>query len=49
LVGYIAKGVKSVDLPVSPDLWVAVSIPIIALGVWWSVRRLHQEITLDSD
>lgn len=49
LVGYIAKGVKSVDLPVSPDLWVAISIPIIAVGVWLSVRRLHQKITLDSD
>lgn len=42
LVGYVAKGAKSAGLDVSPDLAVAVAIPIIALGVWFGVRRLHR-------
>ncbi len=41
LVGYLAKGAKSAGLNLSPDVAVAVAIPIIALGVWLGVRRLH--------
>lgn len=43
LVGYAAKGAKSAGWNVSPDLAVAVSIPLIALAVWFGVRRLHRE------
>ena len=42
LVGYLAKGAKSAGLDVSPDVAVALAIPIIALGVWLGVRRLHR-------
>jgi len=41
LVGYVAKGAKSAGLGVSPDLAVAIAIPLIALGVWLGIRRLH--------
>lgn len=43
LVGYAAKGAKSAGWNVSPDLAVAISIPLIALAVWFGVRRLHRE------
>lgn len=42
LVGYLAKGAKSAGLNVAPDLAVALAIPLIALGVWFGVRRLHR-------
>ena len=41
LVGYLAKGLKEAGLPVTPEALVAFSIPVIALAVWWSARRLH--------
>ncbi|HJV71360.1 DUF3422 domain-containing protein [Ideonella sp.] len=41
LVGYLAKGAKSAGLGVSPDLAVAIAIPLIAFGVWLGIRRLH--------
>jgi uncharacterized membrane-anchored protein len=43
LVGYVAKGAKSIGLNIAPDLAVAISIPFIALAVWFGVRRLHHE------
>lgn len=42
LVGYLAKGAKSVGVDLPPDLAVAVAIPLIALGVWLGIRRLHR-------
>lgn len=42
LVGYVAKAAKGLGLPVSPDVAVAVCIPLIGLGVWLGVRRLHR-------
>lgn len=44
LVGYLAKGAKAAGLDVSPDLAVALCIPLIALGVWWGIRRLHARV-----
>lgn len=44
LVGYLAKGAKSAGLPVSPDLMIAISIPIIAVAVWWGGRQLHHRV-----
>ncbi|MBS0448977.1 MAG: DUF3422 domain-containing protein [Proteobacteria bacterium] len=43
LVGYLAKGAKTVGIGVPPDLAVAVAIPLIAGAVWLGVRRLHHE------
>jgi len=44
LVGYVAKGAKQSGVPVSPDVAVAVAIPVIALAVWWGIRRLHKQV-----
>jgi uncharacterized membrane-anchored protein len=49
LVGYAVKGAKSAGWNVSPDLAVAVSIPLIALGVWYGVRRLHRQVHAAAD
>ena len=48
LVSYLAKGAKASGLPVAPDLIVALSIPLIAVAVWWGVRRLHRRVRLDA-
>jgi len=49
LVGYVAKGAKSTGWPVNPDLAVAFAIPVIALAVWWGVRRLHRQVQAEAD
>jgi len=43
LVGYVAKGLKAANWPVSPDIAVAACIPMIALAVWLGIRRLHRK------
>jgi uncharacterized membrane-anchored protein len=47
LVGYLAKGAKSLGWPLNPDVSMAISVPVIALGVWWFLRRLHRRLSLD--
>lgn len=49
LVGYAAKGAKSAGWNVSPDLAVAIAIPLIAVAVWLGVRRLHREAQAAAD
>jgi uncharacterized membrane-anchored protein len=49
LVGYLAKGAKSAGIDVSPDLAVALAIPLIALGVWLGIRRLHRQAHAAAD
>jgi uncharacterized membrane-anchored protein len=49
LVGYLAKGAKAGGWNVAPDVAVAVSIPLIAIAVWWSIRRLHRRVHAAAD
>jgi len=44
LVSYLAKGVQHWGWPWSPEMTAAVAIPVVATGVWWSLRRLHQRV-----
>ena len=44
LVGYLAKGAQKFGWPVSSELTVGAAVPVVALAVWWSLRRLHQRI-----
>jgi uncharacterized membrane-anchored protein len=44
LVGYLAKGLKAGGLRIEPDVAVAVTIPIVAVGVVLAVRRARQRI-----
>jgi uncharacterized membrane-anchored protein len=47
LVSYLAKGAHAVGWPFSAESTAAVAIPVVALSVWWSLRRLHQKVFHD--
>nr|WP_315429581.1 DUF3422 domain-containing protein [uncultured Albidiferax sp.] len=44
LVSYLAKGAHAIGWPWSPESTAAVAIPLVAGGVWWSLRRLHHRM-----
>lgn len=44
LILYAAKGGKHFGWPLEPELTAAASIPLVALLVWLSIRRLHRHI-----
>ena len=44
LASYMAKGMQSWGWPLSAETTAAITILFVALGVWWSIRRLHQKI-----
>lgn len=46
LVGYLAKGAKVLGWPLSPELTMAASVPVMAAGMWWFLRRLHAKLAL---
>nr|MDP2189917.1 DUF3422 domain-containing protein [Rhodoferax sp.] len=43
LVSYLAKGAQSLGWPWSPESTAAATIPLVALGVWGALRRLHNK------
>jgi uncharacterized membrane-anchored protein len=47
LVSYLAKGAHAIGWPWSPESTAACAIPVVALGVWWSLRRLHHRVFKD--
>ena len=44
LVSYLAKGAQKFGWPFSGEITAAITIPFVAIGVWWSLRRLHQRV-----
>ncbi|GAB3646862.1 DUF3422 family protein [Ramlibacter alkalitolerans] len=44
LVSYVAKGAGAIGWPFSPEATAACAIPIVAGGVWLSLRRLHARL-----
>jgi uncharacterized membrane-anchored protein len=42
LVGYLAKGVKAFGFTLDPEVATAAAIPVLALAVWYGLRRLHR-------
>ncbi|MDP3620233.1 MAG: DUF3422 domain-containing protein [Ramlibacter sp.] len=44
LVSYLAKGAQGLGWPWSAEISAAAAIPVVALGVWWSMRRLHLRV-----
>lgn len=44
LVAYLAKGLQKVGWPYSAEVTAALAIPCVALGVWWSLRRMHKRL-----
>jgi uncharacterized membrane-anchored protein len=44
LVSYLAKGAQKIGWPLAAETTAALAIPVVALSVWWSLRRLHQRM-----
>ena len=44
LISYAAKGAAAFGWPFSPEGSAAVAIPLVALAVWWSLRRVHKRL-----
>jgi uncharacterized membrane-anchored protein len=44
LVSYLAKGAQKIGWPLAPEITAALAIPVVALSVWWSLRRMHQRM-----
>jgi uncharacterized membrane-anchored protein len=44
LVSYLAKGAHALGWPWSAESTAAVAIPVVALAVWQSMRRLHNKV-----
>ena len=44
LISYLAKGLNKLGWPWSAEVTAAVSIPLVGVGVWWSLRRLHRRL-----
>ena len=44
LVSYLAKGAQGMGWPFSPESSAAAAIPVIALAVWWLIRRMHKQL-----
>ena len=44
LVSYLAKGAQGLGWPWTPETTAALAIPLVAAGVWCSLRRLHHRI-----
>jgi uncharacterized membrane-anchored protein len=47
LVSYLAKGAHAIGWPFSAESTAAVAIPVVAVAVWWSLRRLHKKVFHD--
>ncbi|PXW98780.1 putative membrane-anchored protein [Sphaerotilus hippei] len=44
LLGYLGKGLKAAGVPLSPDVVMAMGVPVIALSVWFGIRKLHERV-----
>ncbi len=44
LISYLAKAAQPLGWPFGPEASAAAAIPVIAISVWWLIRRLHQKI-----
>ncbi len=47
LVSYLAKGAHAIGWPWTAESTAASTLPIIALGVWWSLHKLHHRVFRD--
>jgi uncharacterized membrane-anchored protein len=44
LVSYVAKAAEHAGWPLGAETSAALAIPVVALTVWWSLRRLHHRV-----
>ncbi|HEX9392734.1 MAG TPA: DUF3422 domain-containing protein [Usitatibacteraceae bacterium] len=46
LVGYAAKGLHALGVPVNAEIAVAVAIPIVAASVWYGMQRWRKKLAI---
>jgi uncharacterized membrane-anchored protein len=44
LISYAAKGAHALGWPLSAESTAAGAIPVVVLGVWWMLRRTHEQV-----
>ena len=44
LLGYLFKAGKAMGVPLNVELLTGLSVPLVALGVWWGMRRVKQTL-----
>lgn len=47
LLGYLAKGVKSLGFHVDPEMVQGLGVPLALLAVWWGLRRFKKRLHQD--
>lgn len=47
LLGYAAKGVKSLGLHIDPEMIQGLGVPVVLLVVWWGLRRFKKRLHQD--
>lgn len=48
LMSYVAKAIKGAGIPISIDIFVGISIPVVLFSVWLAVRKIKKHITKSS-
>ena len=43
LLGYVLKGVHEEGVPINISIATAISVPVVALAIWWIVRRIRKK------
>lgn len=41
LFGYLAKWLETAGFPVKSSTLTGLSVPVVILGIWWTVRRIR--------
>ncbi len=42
LLSYLVKGVPGFHDLAAPELIIAILVPLVTVGIWWTVRRIRQ-------
>ncbi|MES2164394.1 MAG: DUF3422 domain-containing protein [Pseudomonadota bacterium] len=45
LIGYAGKAMKASNVPINPDILTGLAAPLVFIGVWMGLRRLHKQLT----
>ncbi len=45
LIGYAGKAMKASNVPINPDILTGLAAPLVFIGVWMGLRRLHRQLT----
>jgi uncharacterized membrane-anchored protein len=48
LIGYLAKALRGAGVRIEPDVAVGVSIPVVAVFMVWTVRRMRRKLKADN-